>query len=111
MDCQVQEHVKLTRDDFRNINKIISNHWRYHKAEDPTTSLSQALNEEIGKILHRPENCIRRVTHETLFQIPSGKGIQPPLFEAVRRGCMKAVLYFVTRFGDVIPFAAYSTYI
>jgi len=102
----MQEHVKLTRDDFRNINKIISNHWCYHKAEDPTTSLSQALNEEIGKILYRPENRFRRVAHETLFQIPSGKGIQLPLLQAVRRGCMKALLYFVTRFGDVIDFAS-----
>ena len=102
----MQEHVKLTADDFRNINEIISNHRRYHKAEDPTTSLSQALNEEMGKILYRPENRIRRVTHETLFQIPSGERIRPPLFQAVRQGCMKALLYFVTRFGDVIDFAS-----
>ena len=104
MALQVQEHVKLTADDFRNINKIISNHWPYHKAEDPTTSLSQALNEEFRKILSRPENQGRRVTHETLF--PPPEGIRPPLFEAVRQGCMKSLLYFLTRFGDVIDFAS-----
>ena len=104
MALKVQEHVKLTADDFHDINKIISNH-RFHKAEDPTTSLSQAFNEEFRKILSRPENQGRRVTHETLFQ-PPGKGIQPPLFEAVRHGCMKSLLYFFTRFGDVIDFAS-----
>ena len=105
MALQVQEHVKLTADDFRNINKIISNHWRFHKAEDPTTSLSQALNEEFGKIFSRAENEGQRVTHETLFP-PPGEGIRPPLFEAVRQGCMKSLLYFLTRFGDVIDFAS-----
>ena len=105
MALQVQEHVKLTADDFRNINKIISNHWRFHKAEDPTTSLSQALNEEFGKILSRAENEGQRVTHETLFQ-PRGEEIRSPLFEAVRQGCMKSLLYFLTRFGDVIDFAS-----
>jgi len=68
MALRVQQHVKLTANDFRNINEIISNHWRYHKTEDPTTSLSQALNEEVKKILSRPENQNRRVAHETLFQ-------------------------------------------
>ena len=105
MTLQVQEHMKLTADDFRNINKIISNHWHFHKAEDPTTSLSQALNEEFRKILSRAENQGRRVTHETLFQ-PPGEGIRPPLFEAVSQGCMKSLLYFLTRFGDDIDFAS-----
>ena len=108
MALQVQEHVKLTADDFRNINRIISNHWHFHKAEDPTTSLSQALNEEFMKILSRAENQGRRVTHETLFQ-PPGEGIRPPLFEAVGQGCMKSLLYFLTRFGDVIDFASATT--
>ena len=106
MALRVQQHVKLTANDFRNINEIISNHWRYHKAEDPTTSLSQALNEEVKKILSRPENQNRRVAHETLFQTPPGDNIQPPLFEAVRQGCIKSLLYFLTRFGDVIDFAS-----
>ena len=105
MTLPVQERVKLTADDFRNINKIISNHWRYHKAEDPTTSLSQALNEEFRKILSQPENQRRRVTFETLFQ-PPGEGIRSPLFEAVRQGCMQSLLYFLTRFGDVVDFAS-----
>ena len=105
MALQVQERVKLTADDFHNINKIIWNSWRFHDAEDPTTSLSQALNEEFRKILSRPENQRRRVTYETLFQ-PPGEGIRSPLFEAVRQGCMKSLLYFLTRFGDVIDFAS-----
>lgn len=106
MDCQTQGHIKLTTNDFRSINKIISNHWRYHNSKDPTTSLSQALNEEIGKILSRPENHGQRVTHETLFQTPAEERIRPPLFEAVVQGCMKSLLYFLTRFGDVIDFAS-----
>ena len=94
MALQVQEHVKLTADDFHNINKIISNSWRFHKAEDPTTSLSQAFNEEFRKILSRAENQRQRVTYETLFQ-PPGEGIRSPLFEVVRQGCMKSLLYVI----------------
>ena len=105
MNHQTQGHIKLTRIDFRSINKIISNHWCYHN-KDPNTSISQALNEEIGSILSRPENHGRRVTHETLFQTPAEERIRPPLFEAVIQGCMKSFLYFLTRFGDVIDFAS-----
>ena len=106
MDRQTLGHIKLTTNDFRSINKIISNHWRYHSSKDPNTSISRALNEEVGKILSRPENHGQRVTHETLFQTPAEERIRPPLFEAVIQGCMKSLLYFVTRFGDVIDFAS-----
>ena len=106
MNHQTQGHVKLTTNDFHSINKVISNHWRYHNSPDPNTSISRALNEEVGKILSRPENHGRKITHETLFQTPAGERIRPPLFEAVIQGCMESLLYFLTRFGDVIDFAS-----
>ena len=102
MDHWVQEHVKLTTDDFCNINKIISN----YKSEHLNISISQALNEEIGKVLVRPENQGKNVTHETFFQIPPDTGIESPLFVAVSQGCMESLLYFLTRFGDAIDFAS-----
>lgn len=56
IEHQMHGHVNLTADDFHN-NRIISCHWCYHRAAHPTTTLTQALNEEMEKILFRPENC------------------------------------------------------